>query len=47
MRKKHNFNIQDLKRVEFFAFLYIYICVCVCVCVWLLKNDMCWLLYDV
>ena len=25
MRKKHNFNIQDLKRVEFFAFLYIYI----------------------
>ena len=32
MRKKHNFNIQDLKRVEFFAFLYIYIYVCVCVC---------------
>ena len=35
MRKKHNFNIQDLKRVEFFAFIYIY----VRVCVWLLKND--------
>ena len=43
MRKKHNFNIQDLKRVEFFAFLYIYIYIYV----WLLKNDMCWLLYDV
>ena len=41
MRKKHNFNIQDLKRVEFFAYIYIYIYV------WLLKNDMCWLLYDV